>query len=47
MIEIRFEVFQYISFILSCSLFFYMVTHFVRWMIRETLPREKMKRVND
>lgn len=37
---IRFEVYQYISFILSCSLFFYMAANFVRWFITESIPKK-------
>ena len=40
---IRFEIFQYISFVLACSLFLYMVVQYVRWFITGLVPKTKLK----
>lgn len=36
---IRFETFQLISFVLACSLFFYMLTAFLTWFIDQCKPK--------
>jgi hypothetical protein len=37
---IRFETFQYISFVLACSLFIYMSISIVTWWIKEVKPKK-------
>ncbi len=37
---IRFEVIQYISFVLATSLFFYMFTAFLNWFILKCKPKK-------
>lgn len=42
---IRFETFQYISFVLACSLFFYFVTQFIRWFVGRIIPKKISEQV--
>jgi hypothetical protein len=37
---IRFEMFQYLTFVISTSLFLYMTIAFIKWFINECKPKK-------